>query len=419
VRIVFIEDDYARALAEARATHRPLFVDAWAPWCHTCISMRAYVFGDRGLQRLAPSFVWLAIDTEKAGNTAFVERFPMQVMPTLWVIDPADEHPALKWLGSATAQELAGLLEDAARAVDHGDAGGEAAAAFLRANQASAMGKREDAVRELRVALAAAPNGWAKRAQVVEVLAAAFDAGEDNAACVDLAADELPGMPLGTSAVNVAENGLACALRLPKDAHGRAKLPELVRQSLRIAQDPALRALADDRSSLYERIVEVLDDTGQADEAKRVARIWSTFLDGEAARAPTPTARMVFDPHRLEAYTEIGEAEKAVPMLTQSEQAFPDDYNPPARLARAYLELKRYDDAMKAVERALARVYGPRKLRVLSTKADIQVAKGDTAGAIATVHEALELARSLPLSARYAKTRDELEKRLSTLERKR
>ena len=28
----FIEDDYPRALAEARARKVPLFVDAWAPW---------------------------------------------------------------------------------------------------------------------------------------------------------------------------------------------------------------------------------------------------------------------------------------------------------------------------------------------------------------------------------------------------
>lgn len=28
----FIEDDYARALAEARARTLPLFVEAWAPW---------------------------------------------------------------------------------------------------------------------------------------------------------------------------------------------------------------------------------------------------------------------------------------------------------------------------------------------------------------------------------------------------
>ena len=28
----FIEDDYARALAEARARKLPLFIEAWAPW---------------------------------------------------------------------------------------------------------------------------------------------------------------------------------------------------------------------------------------------------------------------------------------------------------------------------------------------------------------------------------------------------
>jgi hypothetical protein len=28
----FIEDDYGRALAEARAKKLPLFIEAWAPW---------------------------------------------------------------------------------------------------------------------------------------------------------------------------------------------------------------------------------------------------------------------------------------------------------------------------------------------------------------------------------------------------
>jgi hypothetical protein len=28
----FIQDDYAKALAEARAERLPLFVEAWAPW---------------------------------------------------------------------------------------------------------------------------------------------------------------------------------------------------------------------------------------------------------------------------------------------------------------------------------------------------------------------------------------------------
>jgi hypothetical protein len=28
----FVEDDYARALVEARSRRLPLFVEAWAPW---------------------------------------------------------------------------------------------------------------------------------------------------------------------------------------------------------------------------------------------------------------------------------------------------------------------------------------------------------------------------------------------------
>ena len=28
----FVEDDYAAALKQARATHKPIFVDVWAPW---------------------------------------------------------------------------------------------------------------------------------------------------------------------------------------------------------------------------------------------------------------------------------------------------------------------------------------------------------------------------------------------------
>lgn len=30
--LAFIEDDYARALAEARARQVPLFIESWAPW---------------------------------------------------------------------------------------------------------------------------------------------------------------------------------------------------------------------------------------------------------------------------------------------------------------------------------------------------------------------------------------------------
>src|SRR5580698_6813599 len=54
---VFVEDDYPKALAQARALGKPLFVDAWAPWCHTCLSMRAYVFPNEAMRPLSNDFV--------------------------------------------------------------------------------------------------------------------------------------------------------------------------------------------------------------------------------------------------------------------------------------------------------------------------------------------------------------------------
>jgi predicted negative regulator of RcsB-dependent stress response len=105
-------------------------------------------------------------------------------------------------------------------------------------------------------------------------------------------------------------------------------------------------------------------------------------------------------------------------MLEQSARDFPNDYNPPARLARAYVASKRYDDALTALGRALPLVYGGRMLRLYALEADVLEAKGDRAGAATALHAGVARARATPLSARYAATADELEKRARALESK-
>src|SRR5262249_40498136 len=162
--------DYPRALAEARAAQKPLFIDAWATWCHTCLSMKAYVFPDPKLDVYADKFVWLSIDTEKPENARFVATHPMSAWPTLWVIDPTDEHVALKWSTSANADELGSLLEDATLAIKRGDRGMDAGAALVRGNRATAEGKTSEAIAAYREALASAPRDWPKRANAVEAL---------------------------------------------------------------------------------------------------------------------------------------------------------------------------------------------------------------------------------------------------------
>ena len=63
-------------------------------------------------------------------------------------------------------------------------------------------------------------------------------------------------------------------------------------------------------------------------------------------------------------------------------------------------------------DRALAKAYGPRKLGILQTRADIYKEKGDTAGSYRTLEEAVRLAESLPEGQRSEKTIASLRKKL-------
>jgi tetratricopeptide (TPR) repeat protein len=417
--VPFIEDDYPRALSEARARRVPLFVDAWAPWCHTCLSMRAYVFSDPSLRPIAARFVWLSLDTEREENAAVVTRLGVRVLPTLFTIDPTTEQPELAWSGSLTAVELVRLLEDAgfenAAARPQALGGGEAAAALLRGHRASAARDVDGAIADYRSALAAAPAGWPARSEAVDALVMRLSDAKRPAECVTVAADEVAGMPAGTALADTLRSAMSCAKELPAGAPERERLPQLVATGERVAADATQPLLADDRSDLYDYVVDALRDLGREDESKRVATAWVSFLEDQARRAPSPAARAVFDAHRLLAYTAIGEPQRAVPMLEESERAFPDDYNPPARLGMALFETKRYDEAMTALERALGRAYGPRKLRLWSLEADVLVARGDTPGARRALRSALDFAATVPLPGAYPALRDAIAARLAAL----
>ena len=415
--IAFIENDYARALLLAKTQKLPLFIDVWAPWCHTCLSMRAYVFADEPMKKRAGDFVWLAIDSENDTNAAFLDKYPVKELPTFWVVDAAAEKPALKWLGSATAPELLGLLDDALLAIHHGDTGGEAGAQLLLGHQETAAGHGESAVKAYRAALAAAPPGWAKRSEVVDALTERLAALKQYADCVDLALAEISSMQPGTALSDTVQTAINAAEELPKTAPSRGEaLSRLATKVRDLATDPSLPILADDRSGLFEHLVYATRDDAVA--SRKAASDWAAFLENQASRAPNAAARAVFDAHRLNAYIELGPKailERGVPMLQQSERDFPKDYNPSARLARAFFELKRPADALAEVDRALTLAYGGRKLRIYDLRADIQKARGDAAGEAQTLRAAVADAKTMTLNAGYSKLRDALVARLAAL----
>ncbi|HWZ87024.1 MAG TPA: tetratricopeptide repeat protein [Thermoanaerobaculia bacterium] len=354
--------------------------------------MRAFVFTDKALAKHAGQFVWLSIDTEKAQNAAFAKKYPIRAWPSFYVIDSAKEEITLRWVGGATVAELGTLFDEAG-----GSSRGKPAQALARADALYSEGKYAESIPAYRDALKAMPKSAPSYPRTVEALLFSLSVSKQPAECVAVARAAMPAVRHTPAAAVVAGSGLDCALGLAPDAPGKAaSVAEFERDASAVLADPKLHLVADDRSALYSSLVDVRRDANDAEGADRLAREWVADLDRAAAAAKTPEQWTALDPDRLSAFEAAGEIAKAIPMLEKSAREFPEDYNPPARLALVYLKVQKYDAALAASDEALAKVYGPRKLRVLAVRADIYKAMGDAAAARKTLEDALSFAEALP-----------------------
>jgi len=376
--------------------------------------MRAYVFTDKALARHAGQFVWLSIDTEKPGNASFLTKFPVEAWPSYFVLDASSEKVALRWVGGATVGQVVKILDDGRQAVNGREKGVDEILA--RADRAYGEGKNADAVRDYRAALSAAPKEWPRYGRAVESLLFALQRVHDQKGCAETARGAFAKLRRTSSAANVAGSGLDCALALKSEDPSRAELVSALAADCReVLSERRPDIAADDISSVYDELASEREDAGDKEGMKKVLSERAAFLEGEAARATSPEARAVFDSHRVSTYVALGEPERAIPMLEASERDLPDDYNPPARLAYAYKAMKKYDEALAASDRALSKAYGPRKIGILQTRADIYAAKGDPAMARKTMEETLRYAEGLPSGQRSEKTIASLKKKLEAM----
>jgi tetratricopeptide (TPR) repeat protein len=378
--------------------------------------MRAFVFTDKALARHAGRFVWLEINTDVPGNAEFLEKYPVENWPTLFVLDPREEKALIRFAGSATVPQLEKILEDGERAYRGVAEGPEALLA--RGDALYGEGKSAEAAEVLAQALAQAPADWSRRGRTLESLLVALLGADREEQCARMALVELPRVPPSPSRANAAGLGLVCALSAPEDAPGIQELRASLEEKAREAIARGIDMPADDRSGVYEVLVQARQLARDEAGAKALAQEWLTFLEGEAARAPTPEQRTVFDSHRIVAALVLGDLMRVVPAIEQSEKDLPDDYNPPARLANLYRRLGRLDDSLAASSRALAKVQGGRRLRVLSERADIHLARGERDAAVRTLQEALAYAKTLSEAQAPPRTVAALEKKLADVKAK-
>lgn len=377
--------------------------------------MRAFVFTDKALERYAGRFVWLSIDTEKAKNSKFLTKFPISVWPTLLVVDPKSENVALRYVGGATVNQLTKLLDDGARVVA-AKAPVSADTLLGNADRLAAQNRNDEAAKLYELALSKAPSNWPSSGRAAESYLFSLSMSHDNERCANEAKRLYPKYRGTSSAANVASTGLSCAMELDaKNAARKDLIANLEKATREVFDDPKLELSGDDRSGLYESLIEARHEANDLLGEQQLKENWVAFLESEASKAKTAEQRAVYDPHRLSAYLDLGLPEKAIPMLEQSERDFPDDYNPPARLALAYKQLGKYDEALAASDRALKKAYGPRKLGILRTRADIYAAKGDAAAARKTVADAIAYAKALPAAQQSSRQLAALEKKLADM----
>jgi tetratricopeptide (TPR) repeat protein len=376
--------------------------------------MKAYVFTDKSLERYAGQFVWLAIDTENGTNAAFLRKYPINVWPTLLVVDPAKETVALTYAGGATVPQLRKLLDDGRRVIEGTRT--PADEAIARAARLANEGKHAEAAAAYAEAIHAAPKNWSRLGRAAESLVFELQFAGNNERCVEEALTLYPRVKGTYSAANVAGVGLECATELkpedPRRGHDLAELEKATRETL---EDKSIPLSGDDKSGLYGSLADARDAVKDEAGAHAIREEWLKFLEGEEARAKTPEQRAVYDSHRLSLYIALKTPEKAIPMLEQSARDFPKDYNPHSRLALAYREMGKYDQALAETDRALKLAYGPRKIGIYRNRADIFALKGDKESAKKTLEEAIRYATALPKEQQTASVIASMKKKLETM----
>jgi len=394
--MVWVQEDYGKALTMARERNMPLVIDTWAAWCHTCMEMEKTVLTQAALGDIASEFIWVRIDSERPANAEVIAKYPIAVTPTYYVVDPKDEAILGRQLGGCDNTQFQDLLKNALAARgDQATPKEPADQLLVEATQAAAAGNDEEASRLFAEARKVAPENWPRLPELLLGQLTQLHNKGQHKECAEFAIKSLPlsteaPAPLGIMAV-AAE---MCA------RESKAPLARKVRGAIISAVDICL---ANDRGGVVERSEAMqmkrysLDGLGRMDEAIAVAKQEREILDAAAKGAKTPRDAMPFQLIAAEVYAYLGEQADFIPVLEQAAKDLPVEYHVKFLLGQLYYLEERYDDAQQKTERALELSYGPQKGIVYSFLAEVYAAQEDAEKEAVTRKAVLDFYEALPV----------------------
>ena len=276
--ISWVADDYPAALAAARQADKPLVIDLWAPWCHSCRSMQHTVLAGEGMVTAAPRFVWLAMNTDTPAATVTTSKYPQSAWPTFLVVDPFTETVQARHVGTASPAQFRAFLDEGERAFV--DARGKAGALgpkdprrHMRAGDQAAMaGDHAGAAKAYAEALKVAPAKWPGRAAARVSLAGELAAWDQAGECVDLGLKTKVAAAEGPSAADFIAITTGCAEKLPDADPRKAKLRTAgVAALTAITADAKAPLSPDDRADALSMLRELHDTLGDQAAARKAA----------------------------------------------------------------------------------------------------------------------------------------------------
>jgi thiol-disulfide isomerase/thioredoxin len=358
------ETDFNVAQKRAKAEKKAIVVDLWATWCHSCLSMQNYVLNTPEIQALEKQVVFVAIDTELEANKPIVDKFKPTAWPTFLVVDSSGNKVLSRLVGSATVSAFHTFVTSALAGKSK---------LIAQADDALTHGAKAEAEKLYVAALGDTKLSPSDIGRAATSLVSLYWQNGN----LDLCATEGERWAKAAAGTYFAAGLRATAAEclMEKTPVNDKRLAALLTELEVHVKDTSLNV--DDRSDLYATIASINEALGKKEARTEAILARIAMLEAAAKTAATPEAARTFDAHRTEAYLSLDRADDAIALLTESEKLAPNDYNPPARLANAYLKKGDLANARAAISRARAKVYGPRTAVILILQGDIEGKAGE------------------------------------------
>ena len=100
-------NDLDKALAQAQADDKPVYLAFGAVWCPVCQYLEEVTLREPPMQALADEYIWVFVDIDR--KITLAREWGVDATPTIFLLDPAG-NSRRKIVGGASADELSAML---------------------------------------------------------------------------------------------------------------------------------------------------------------------------------------------------------------------------------------------------------------------------------------------------------------------